>query len=345
MSSILDVARVAKVAPSTVSLVMNHRGRVSPATRQRVTAAIRRLGYRGRGHRLPRNPQTDRTLRFGFVYTPDTLVDGAESAYCREVIRGIEQSLSDSAATLNIMRGQTQVRRDQMFLQQLQAREFNGLIIMGAMPDDGYVQRVLDAGVPMVLLNRPSPQGRYSTVSVDYFAGGVQATEHLLELGHQRVGLMLQTDCQLWPSSLLHQAAVHTLALRGLTPTLDLVLPSPHTAADVLALAQQAVAAGVTAIQTGDALAILLVGALEKLGVRVPDDISVMGFDDRGRPSDSGLQISTITYNKRRLGRMAGRILRRLGQPNRRVAWLAGAVRTRLKPGQTTAHPPERTCA
>lgn len=339
MASILDVAREANVAPSTVSLVMNHRGRVSPETRNRVDAVIRRLGYRGRNNRFHRPAVVAKSLRFGFVYTPDALVDGSESAYCREVIRGVEESLGDAATTLNIMRGLGHVREDQMFLQHLEARELNGLIIMGATPEDGYVDRVLEAGVPLVLINRPTPLGRYSSVTVDYFSGGVQAINHLRELGHERIGLWLRGERQRWPSTILAEGCMHRLGQCGLKPTLDVTVSSNWTERDVMNYARQFVDAGVTAIQTGDLLAVPLIGALEKLGLDVPDDISVMGFDDRGRTSDSGLRISTISYSKRHMGRMAGRILQRVRQPNSTAAWLGGAIRTKLKSAQTTSRP------
>ncbi len=342
MASILDVAREAQVAPSTVSLVMNHRGRVSPETRDRVDEVIRRLGYRGRGNRAPKTADRAKALRFGFVYTPETLVDGLESKYCRELIRGAEQSLGGSASTLNIMRGQAHVDQDQMFIQHLEGRELDGLLMFGADPSDGYVDRVLQAGVPLVLFNRPLAYGRYSCVTVDFFGGSRQAIEHLLSLGHERIGLLFRTAPTRWPHELVFEGSMEALRARGMKPTVDLTLPldwEPHHLDDAC---RRMMDAGVTAIQTGDMIAVPCIAALERMGLTVPDDVSVMGFDDRGRTTDSGLHLSTITYDRLRMGRMAGRMLQKLRLPNRGVSWLAGAVQTRLKSGQTTSPPKNR---
>jgi len=336
MASILDVAREAKVAPSTVSLVMNHRGRVSADTRKRVDAVIRRLGYVGRGNR---SPKTAQAFRFGFIYTPETLIDGSESSYCRELIRGVEQSLAGSTNTLNIMRGQMHVDQDQMFLQHLEADELDGLLVIGADPDDGYVDRILQADVPLVLFNRPTPQGRYSCVTVDYFNGGRQAIDHLVELGHERIGLLIRTEPSRWPHELVHEGSIQALREHGLKPAVDMIKPLNWTSDDLQDICRQMIDTGVTAIQTGDVLAVPCIAMLERMGLTVPDDMSVMGFDDRGQTSVSGLCITSITYNKLRMGRMAGRILQKLRRRNNGMSWLGGAVQTHLKVGQTTSSP------
>jgi len=339
MASILDVANEANVAPSTVSLVMNHRGRVSPETQKRVDAAIGRLGYSGRGNRMRKAVNPVKALRFGFVYTPEALVDGMESNYCRQLIRGVEQSLGGASATLNIMRGQSHIDQDQMFIQHLRAHELDGVAMLGANIEDGYVERTLDAGVPLVLFNRPTSQGRYSCVSVDYFNGARQAIDHLVEIGHKRIGLLIAPGRHEWPLELLHTGAISGLREHGLEPAADLTMPVFCTEQDFDGLCRRMVDAGVTAIWTGDITAVPCIAALERMGLKVPDDISVMRFDGGGQVSASGFRISTITYNRLRMGRMAGRILQKLGRTSRSVAWLGGAVRTKLKIGQTTSSP------
>src|SRR5690348_2020747 len=99
MASILDVAREANVAASTVSLVLNHESRVSPETRERVKEVIAQLGYRPRGRqRVEAAPPAKQdkkkvALRVAFVYTLESMHDASMSVYCREIIKGIQEAL------------------------------------------------------------------------------------------------------------------------------------------------------------------------------------------------------------------------------------------------------------
>lgn len=338
MASILDVAREAQVAPSTVSLVMNHRSRVKPETRDRVDQVIRRLGYRGRtqvdSQKIDR-PQ--KAVRFGFMYSPEAVIDGMASQYCRELIHGVERSLHKAAATLNIMRGQAHASEDPMFLQHLENHELDGMLMFGSRPDDGYIEKIQQAKVPLVLFNRPMAHGRHSCVSVDFYNGGRQAADHLASLGHERIGLLLHTEPKRWPHELVHEGSVTALRAHDLEPVMDLSLPLNWQQANLKDACKQMLDAGVTAIQTSDMIAVPCIAALESMGLRVPDDISIVGFDDRGELSASGLEITTISYDKLRMGRMAGRMLQKLRHPNRGLSWLNAAVQTHLKEGQTTA--------
>jgi len=346
MASILDVARVAKVSPSTVSLVVNHRHRVSPTTRKRVEAVIRRLGYRGRDGRALAGARRPRALRLGFIYTPDALIDGAETTYTRQLIAGIEQSLMGSASSLNIMRGTNDVAEDKMFCAQLDAGEFDGLLIVGPQPGDGYIERITAKSLPLVVFNRPTDRGLHSVVTLDYTGGGDRAIDHLVSLGHRRIGILLRSEAARWPGKVLYDGCVAALRRRGLEPAADEVIPLDNWKEGIRDICRRMVDAGVTAIQTGDVQGVNCLDALEDFGLVVPDDISVMGFDDRGRTGRSGLMLTGIGYDKIRMGRMAGRMIQRLTQPSCALKWLGAAVKTHFVNGQTTAAPKgERTAS
>jgi LacI family transcriptional regulator len=339
MASILDVARLAKVSPSTVSLVVNHGHRVSPATRQRVEAVIRRLGYRGRdGSALSKSRQA-RALRLGFIYTPDALINGADTHYNRQIIQGVEQSLTGSASSVSIMRGFLHVDEDHMLSQRLDAGEFDGMLIAGLQPNDGYIERITAAGLPMVVFNRSTESGLYSVVTVDYVGGGRTAIDHLFELGHRRIGLLLQSTSVRWPPLTIRNGCLDALRRHQIEAVYDGMIPAQGDTQAWKAIARQLLDAGVTAIQTGDVPAVQLLDALADLGVSVPGDLSVMGFDDRGLTSQAGLKPTTIGYDKVRMGRLAGRMIQRLSQSGCTLRWMGMAIQKRLVNGQTTSAP------
>lgn len=341
MASILDVARVAKVSPSTVSLVVNHGHRVSPATRQRVEAVIRRLGYRGRDGQALQKARPTRALRLGFIYTPDALINGADTLYIHQIVQGVEQSLTGTASSVNIMRGFNHVDEDLLLRQRLDAGEFDGLLIAGLQPGDGYIERITDSGVPMVVFNRSTELGIYSVVTVDYHGGGGQAIDHLVGLGHRRIGVLLQSESVRWPSQIVRNGCLHALRRHQLEPALDDFIPRSDEPAPWKALCRRILDAGVTAVQTGDVAAIRLIDLFAEMGVRVPQDLSVMGFDDRGQTSASGLKPTSIGYDKVRMGRLAGRMIQRLSQPGCSTRWMGTAVKTSLVYGETTSAPLE----
>ncbi len=340
MASILDVARVAKVSPSTVSLVVNHGHRVSPSTRRRVEAVIRRLKYRGRDGQAFSKTRPGRALRLGFIYTPGAMIKGADTLYNRQIIQGIEQSLVGSASSVNIMRGYGHVDEDHMLNQSLDAREFDGLLVVGLRPGDGYIERIADAGVPLLVFNRSTDPGVYSVVSADYFGGGVQAINHLVTLGHQRIGLLLKSQVMNWPAQLVLNGCRQALRRHQLQPIADELIPADDDLDQLRQVCQRMLEQGITAIQTGDVTAAHLLSVLPSLGVKAPDDISIMGFDDRGLVCPSGQALTTIGYDRVRMGRIAGNMIQRLSRPNCRTQWLGAAVKTAVVQGQTVAAPP-----
>lgn len=337
MASIFDVARMAKVSPSTVSLVVNHSHRVSSTTRKKVESAIRKLDYRGREGQPIGKSRTARALRLAFIYTPGAMVDGADTLYNRQLIQGIEQSLQGSTSSLSIMRGYSHVDEDHMLCQRLEAREFDGILIAGVQASDGYIQRVRSVNLPAVVFNRSTDSGTYSVVAADYRGGGQQAIDHLVSLGHRRIGLLLQSEEPRWPTRLLREGCLEAMARHQLEPMADEVVP---TCLDALgAICKRMVDAGVTAIQTGDVDGMRLLELLAGMGLRVPEDISVMGFDDRGQASPTGQTLTTIGYDKVRMGRLAGRMIQKLSRPRSAAQWLGVAVKTHFVAGQTTAAP------
>src|SRR5262245_10962372 len=111
MGSITDVARAAKVATSTVSLVLNHRHRVSPETCQRVEEVMGRLGYRPRSWRKSAAKSTQHLAILYTLYTFDPTTDCGMSGYCREVIEGVKSKMVEFCS-LSILRGVDHVKHD-----------------------------------------------------------------------------------------------------------------------------------------------------------------------------------------------------------------------------------------
>ena len=340
MSSMLKVAREANVAVSTVSLALNHRERVKPETLERIEQAIRRVGYRPRRKVRDTRQPKQLPMRVAFIYTLESLniaVEPSMSSYCREIISGMQGSLAGTSSSLSIIRGVDHVDHDLIVNEQLGANEFDGVILFGADARNGYLDRLQRSGLPLVVMNHLPQHGQCSCVTLDYFGGAEQAVKHLLSLGHRRIAMMLDDDPARWPVREVSEGAREALAGQGLSMVSDhvgLELRSPEFLERFL---RQALDQQVTAIFGGDHLAVRCADLLMRWGIRVPEDVSIIGFDDRGVLTGNGLKVTTIGYDKQRMGRMAVRMLQQLAQSRGKLRWLAGAVATRLVNGQTTA--------
>ncbi len=340
MPSILDVAKAAEVSPSTVSLAMNHPELVGGLTRRRIKQIAAGLGYRTRGKkRVKASP-----LNLVFLYSSAaTVIDDDLGSYCRELIMGVRQHFSGASIWLSAHRAAEHVEQDPVFLDHLACGDFHGALIAGFEPASGYLQRLTEAKIPVVLFNRYPENDQFSAVTVDYRGAGQLAIEHLIELGHRRVALAADVNPEPEKRYLrqLHEASLSTLGAHGLRPVVDHHIDGAHpeqvlAPQSIEAFCRQALDAGATAIFSGDRICAACLVALDRLGIDVPGHMSVIGSDALNLRSPSGLALTSIGYDKQLMGAEAGSFLTRLiDKPD--LQSLTASVKCHLVPGQTTA--------
>jgi DNA-binding LacI/PurR family transcriptional regulator len=349
MASILDVAREANVAASTVSLVLNHESRVSPETRERVKEVIAQLGYRPRGRQQkaestskPReNPKSRKqvALRVAFVYTLESMHDASMSVYCREIIKGIQDALKGTPSALSIIRGAEHVTKDIMFNQQLQSHEFDGIILFGPEPSNGYLEFLGETGIPLVVFNRFTSTGKYSCVTLDYYGGARSAVDHLVELGHTKIAVIHATinpNAYYFQNSA--QGSEDAFKKHGLAPHFYGSFDGFQHADDIAGIVKDMLRSGATALTSGDRVISMATPYLIQAGVRVPEDFSLIGFDNLGLKYQ-GKAVTSVGYDRERMGRKAVHMLQRLVAHSQDVKWLATSIKTYIALGQTTAKP------
>lgn len=346
MASIVDVATQANVAVSTVSLVINHRERVAPATRRRVERVIQQLGYtprrrRRNGSSTTRSANARPAVKLAFVYTLEAIIDDSLGSYCRHIVTGVEEQARHSEATVSLFRGAAHADEDPIIHDLLRRRPYDGVILFGPEPENGYLERLVAADVPLVVFNRMSERQRYGCVTLDYFGGAKQAVEALVEMGHRRIAVP-RSDSDKWLVQRKEAGTREAMADHGLEPIWLEVSASPHDHHTWASAACRATLdQGATALFTGDKLAVLCADQFEQWGVSVPEDMSVMGFDNLGLHTVRGRRLTSIAYDKRRMGRLAVRMARALIRAQGRVCSYAAAVPTRVSSkGQTVAPPP-----
>lgn len=311
-ATIRDVARHAGVAVATVSRVMNNTGQVKAVTRKRVLAAVDELGYRP--HR------TARGLARGRVATVAALVPFVThpSAFAR--VKGMVEVCRGHGLPVSIFDVELPGHRGEHIAELATDLRPEGLIVVSLpLTDDEHA--MLDAaGIRPVLVDLDTAD--VSTVTIDDVAGGEMATRHLLDLGHRRIGFVgdAEPDRFGFSSSMRrHQGYVQALQGAGVEPATEYERLGPHgtAIASELTHALFDLDTPPTAIfAASDTQALGVLEAARTAGMRVPEDLSVIGFDDLDIAVHAGL--TTVHQPLVDSGRHAARIVgEELADPGR----------------------------
>jgi DNA-binding LacI/PurR family transcriptional regulator len=275
-ATISDVAARAGVGVGTVSRVLNGRSNVRPVTRAKVLDAIAALQYRPSP--LARNLSLRRTHVIGVV------VPFFTSPSAVERVRGIASVLALSPYDLMLFDIESEDRREHAFRLFDRGDRSDGLLLLSLVPPEDEVERLRSARLPCVLVDAPHPA--FSSFVIDDVLGGELATTHLIELGHERIAFVgdKPPDPFRFASSRDRTRGYErALAQAGIEPRPEYVregTQSHHVARsiaiDLLRLPQRPTAI----FAASDAQALGVLDAARILGLRVPEELSVVGFDD-----------------------------------------------------------------
>jgi DNA-binding LacI/PurR family transcriptional regulator len=304
-----DVASAAGVSLSTVSLVVNGKTGVSADRRERVLAAIKELGYVTDGHP---NGAVE-TKVFGILMESLSEASRSDGFYTR-IVAGIEETAYQLGyqVLLHVYRPDIDPINS---LRELMGRNIDGLIIA----NDGdvtpeVIRKITEAGRPLVLVENYQP-APIQSVTADNFTAGRIVTEHLIELGHRRIGMLGGPTKY---SSLRDRMRGHQIALIEHGLALDPALqPQPVSGnprkgyvqmQKLLALAEPPTAV----FAVSDRAAFGAMEAIKDAGLHIPDDISIVGVDDVRDSAYSSPPLTTYRVPKYDLGTTAVAILHRM---------------------------------
>jgi LacI family transcriptional regulator len=306
-ASVKDVAALAGVSASTVSNYLNHPHVLSPATSERVRAAIERLGF------VPN--ESARQLRAGAGKAIALILLDAWLPYFNELSRGVEDVLRAGGWSLffsNSARDESiQARNLEMF----EAHRVQGIVIYPLGDVVPALERLADKGVRSVVVGPAIASDRVGSVLFDDRAGGRLAGAHLREIGRRRIaflgdpGTVSQTADRL--AGLLEAAgpAVSTVRAGGLTIEAGIAAGQ-----EIVACAPQERPDAVFA--ANDMLAIGALTAFLRAGVRVPEDVAIVGFDDVDQAHQAVVPLTTIRQPGYEIGAAAARsLLEQLANP------------------------------
>jgi len=303
-----EVARVAGVSVSTVANVLSRPTIVAPETRRRVEQAIRGVGY------VPSGPA--RQLRGVPSPLVGSLILDLANPFYAELNRGIEDRLAEAGCLLLACSTDQQPGKEQRILRLLQEQAVRGIIVAPASPDPTPLLEVSRRGTPVVLIDQPRGRLDLCSVAVDHTLGGRLAAEHLISLGHRRIAYLGGTvDPD--PVAERREGLRLALAAAGLDTRRSLVdirmaLHPPPLAHAAEAAVEQILAARprpTAVVCVNDTAALGLLGGLQAAGLRVPADMSVVGYDDLPFAARLAPPLTTVNQPKYELGRAAADLL------------------------------------
>jgi LacI family transcriptional regulator len=303
MPTIRDVAQLAGVSPTTVSYILNGTRYVSPETEARIRTAIKELNYKP--DYIARSLRAKRTMTVGMIVSDIT------NPFYADIVRGAEDALSARHYSLVLCNTDEAPTRELEALNLLHQKKVDGLIAVATGTNAEAFYEILDSGLPIVLVDRCIPGDRLCTILVDDEQGAYEAVELLIQLGHRRIGLIMG---KAGISTTDHRRNGYEKALQaaGISIEPDLEQTGHSTIEGGAAAARVLLDLDppLTAIfATNNLMIVGLFLTIKQRGLRCPEDIAVVGFDDVVWLSAFSPALTTIAQPSYDLGSQAAELL------------------------------------
>ncbi len=302
--TIVDVAREAGVSFSTVSRVVNNFKHVKPETRDRVEKAMKKLGYVAN--------LKARSLAGGRSQVIGMLIYELDTSYHIEIVRGVDAEITNSEYDLMLSTTHKRKRKESAYVTQLTQGMVDGFLFVLPRNLEAYTEDLDRQQFPYVLIDHPGiDNSMSSTITVTNWQGAYDATQYLIDLGHQRIGFITGF---IEVASAQERLAGYQTAIRDnglfVDPELickgDFLEESGYEAAKkFLNLAKPPTAI----FASSDMCAFGAMKVVNESGYRVPEDVSIIGFDDVPEASFMRPMLTTVRQPLREMGQLATRML------------------------------------
>jgi len=305
-ASVKDVAAAAGVSLGTVSNVLNRPDRVAVATRERVERAMMELGF-------VRN-ESARSLRAGSTRTLAYVMLDAGNPFFTDVSEGIEDGADHAGLSLFLCNSDSRSEREVRHLEHLEEQRVHGILITPVDPEGPHLDRIAGRGMPLVIVDRIRKGDRFCSVAVDDFLGGRIAVEHLIDQGHRRVTFVggplsigQVADRYAGARAAWKQAGLPEDDLT-LTAIGSLTIAEGRSAGERL-LGIPSARRPTAAFCGNDLVALGLLQHVISAGVRVPDQLALVGYDDIDFAAASVVPLTSVRQPRQELGRIAADLL------------------------------------
>ncbi|MEV0404066.1 LacI family DNA-binding transcriptional regulator [Actinoallomurus sp. NPDC050550] len=303
--TIRDVARAAKVSPATVSRVLNTSETVAPELKDRVLAAVKALDYRPNSQ--ARSLRTRATTVLGLIISDIT------NPFFTGMVRAVEDRANEAGYSVVLANADEDLRKEQRYLEVAAAERMAGVLLSPASVTDTRIDVLVERGIPVVTIDRRLRTAAVDRVVVDNRRAAIEATRHLIEQGCRRIGFVAGRPGTTTGEGRLagYKTALKEAGLpveRELIVGGDFRIDGGREATERL-LALKDAPDGL--FVANNLMTIGAVNALDQAGVRCPDDIALVGFDDMTPALDMRSRLTVVSQPTYEIGRQATELLLR----------------------------------
>lgn len=295
--TIYEVAEKAKVSISTVSKVLNEKGNINENTKKRIYDAIKELDYK---------PSVVLSVKKA-MKTIGVLIPDISNPFMAEVTRAVEDSGRKKGFNVMVCSTDNDPDKEEEYISMLQQKYLDGMIIATGLKNNRALKRLRKSDIPIVLLTRDVPHFPVHSVMVDDFQGGYEAGAYLAQLGHKDVAMIVE-DIDV--SSVKQRLVGFKEGLQSLDVSLhdDFIAYAPHSLAEskkvgLELLSQENRPTAVFA--STEILAVGVLQAAKEKGLKVPGDLSVIGFDNSILAQVTDPQLTTVAQPAKKMGEKA----------------------------------------
>jgi len=305
--TIKDIARKANVSHTTVSRALNNKSRIKNDTKEKILAIAKELNYRP--DFIARSLVMRRTKTLGLVITT------IANPFYTELSQGIETTAISLGYNIILCSTNYDLAAEKKYIDMLRSKGVDGIIFTSAHMGDPNILALAEEGFPIILVNRrtyhPVVREKVDYVGVDNIRGGFLAVEHLIKLGHQRIGVIGGSSESSVGFERL-EGGKKALAAYGLDVISDYFLEGDflkgsgyHGGKTFLEMDEPPTAI----FATNDYMALGIYQAIVEHGVKIPEEVALIGFNDIEFTSMKGIELTTIGQKKYEMGALAVRTL------------------------------------
>lgn len=277
--TIYDIAREAHVGIGTVSRVFNNRPNVSDDTRSRVLAVAEKMRYQPHA--------SAQALARKHAYTLSVIIPFFTNYFSIEVLKGIQDTLAETGYDILLQGVNNTSEVDEFLNKGMKKGRVDGILFVSMPLSDAHVKRIQEQKLPIVLVDSYRPE--FDSIQVMNYKGAFQATEHLIHIGHKRIG-MINANMKSFPAQERYLGFTDALKKHGIELLPQFIVSSNSEKQDgfnknagytaMKQLLEQNTERPTAVFVSSDVQAIGVLGAMEEQGLRAPQDIALVGYDD-----------------------------------------------------------------
>lgn len=306
-TTIKDIAKIAKVSTTAVSMALNSRPGVSSKTKKKILGIAKKLNYKPN--------YIAKSLISKRSYTIGLIVNNIADPFYAEIARGTEEKANELGYSLLLCNINRSIEGEKRSLDTLRAKGVDGVVISTATIDDPNIKPLIEDRFPFVLINRlsldPEVENKIDYVVQDNYACGYNGVKHLYRLGHDRIalitGALYASTAIRWTKGAKKALNDHGMDLDAkLVVECDFVRKKAYNAAKQLLAMKNPPTAF---FAQDDYMALGVREAVLSEGLRIPEDAALMGVDDTDTASLTGVDLTTIRQKNYEMGALGVEIL------------------------------------